>query len=453
MSKTAKRNHVWIPECDGKRVGSLWYSNKQHCKVACKMLGMNLAGRPGWGDSPQFNARKYIPVVLSMLVTMLMLTGCIPDWLKGKIIPGIDFEGTNAVPVAVVESNEAPVVVVPATGGEERIADIGGDRASVAVAPDGKLYVMWDKGTGDTVWTAERDGMGWQKYRVLAKGADYDAARVFLPCVGVDSLGRPWYSAKLGVKGTTYKGGGVGLWCPGKFVLVHPKGGGDAAVRGNGNVCVVNDAGTLVGSDGNYERYAADGTRLDKGRWNIGSSGEKIRAVAENGVYHLAMNGCRGQQATYINSGMKKPVAWADYATYPEMGIDTCHPAICADSMSVYADGATVVIASQYSKGIYANVCGGSRMLFSPTNLLLVAAGGYTGAARMGPSMCKAQGGGVWITYCKDKRIKMRKIMPDGTMAAVRDICAGRCPTIAAGKDGIWLVYDNGGMKARKVAQ
>jgi hypothetical protein len=387
-----------------------------------------------------------LTLLLVIGLILLLCSGCVAtDWIKGKVIPGIDFEGTNSAPVAVIDSNETvivPEVIVPATG-EERIADIGGDRASIAVAPDGKLYVMWDKGIGDIVWTAERDGMGWQKYRVFAKGADYDAARVFLPHVGVDSLGRPWYSAKLGVKGTTHKGGGVGLWCPGAFVLVHPKGGGDAAVRGNGNVCVVNDAGTLVGSDGNYERYAADGTRLDKGRWPIGSSGEKIRAVAEGGVYHLAMNGCKGQQATYINSTMKKPVAWADYATYPEMGVDTVHPSICADSDVTY-------IASQYSKGIFVNVWDGKRMLYSPTNLLLVAASGYTGADRMGPQMCRAQGGGVWIAYCKDKRVKMRKIMPDGTIAVVRDICAGRCPTIAAGKDGVHMVYDNGGMKYRR---
>jgi len=392
-------------------------------------------------------ADSWLRCVYGLIVCLLLcdISGCVAtDWLRGKVIDGIDFEGTNAVDVAVVESNAVvPEIVAPATG-EESIAPIGGDRSSVAIGPDGKVVVVWDKGTGNTIWTATRDGMGWQ-WREFAKGekgGTYDAGRLFLPCVGIDSLGRLWVSAKLGVKEWGSMGG-QGLWCPNRFILVHIKGGGDAKDRGNGNVCVVDDAGTFIGSDGNYERYAVDGTRIDKGQWKIGSSGEKIRAVAENGIYHLAINGCRGQQATYMNSTMTKPVTWADYATYPEMGGDTVHPSICVDGDVAY-------IASQYAKGIFLNVWDGKRMLYSPTNLLLVAAGGYTGAERLGPSMCKARDGGVWIAYCKGKRIKLRRIRPDGTMGDVRDICAGRCPVLAAGGH---MVYESNGMKYRRVVE
>jgi hypothetical protein len=67
--------------------------------------------------------------------------------------------------------------------------------------------------------------------------------------------------------------------------------------------------------------------------------------------------------------------------------------------------------------------------------------------------MCKAEGG-VWIAYCKGKQIKMRRIRPDGTMGDVRDICAGRVPVLAAGKGGeVHMVYDNAGMKYRRVSE
>lgn len=39
-------------------------------------------------------------------------------------------------------------------------------------------------------------------------------------------------------------------------------------------------------------------------------------------------------------------------------------------------------------------------------------------------------------------------------MLSFTDICAGRCPTLAAGKDGtLHLVYEANGMKCRKVTQ
>jgi hypothetical protein len=77
-----------------------------------------------------------------LIVCLLLcdISGCVEtDWIKGRVIDGIDFEGTNAV--AVVESNAVtPEIVAPATGEEESIAPIGGDRSSIAIGPDGKVY-------------------------------------------------------------------------------------------------------------------------------------------------------------------------------------------------------------------------------------------------------------------------------------------------------------------------
>lgn len=411
-------------------------------------------------DMRQNVAAAMVLEILFLLGVMLMLSGCaVTDWIDGKT-PFVDFTGSNDVAEVVTP----PEVVAPV--GEEQVSAISGDRASLALDPQGQPRVVFDKGTGNTIWYSERrpDG-GWitQVWAQGSKGGEYDCSRIFLPHIEIDSLGRPWITAKLGVKEWGSMGG-IGLWLPsGKFVLLHPKGSGAAAVRGNGMVLVgPSDVGTVVCSDGVFFQYAGDGTKLAAGQWKVGSSGEKIRACIEGDVFHLALNGCSSQEATYINSTMKKPVVWASYKAYPEMGNDKCHLTICANGKVVY-------IATQYSKGIYMNVWDGTRMLYSPTNLLLVAAGGYTGVDRFGPQMCPAQGGGVWIAYCKGKRIKLRRVwvspievvchdLENGWLRAVKmddvkDICAGSKPTIAAAKDGIWVVYDNQGMKARKVAQ
>jgi len=409
-------------------------------------------------------------IVIGVVVVLIWaLSGCvIPGWPHIKPIPFIDFE--HGSDVAVV-SYDAPDVVVPpvdtnelpevastnaatgheivSIGAEEVLGSFDGSRPSVAVDSRGVPWVIVDKGTGNTLMMYGKWHDTWseQVFCQGSKGGKYNAGRIFIPHIEVDSTdpGRAWISAKFGCK-EWGSPGGQGLWCPNKFVYSRTKG-----ERGNGNVGLMGNMGLMMCSDGRWERYDADGNRIAAGQYKLGSSGEKIRGAISGGVVHLAMNGCSSEDSKYVNSTMSKPVTWAAYSAYPEMGGDTVHPSVGIDLLQPKV----CYISSQYARGIMVNIWNGSKMMFSPTNLLCICEGGYLGTDRWGPQWTPTLDGGAYVAFCKGKRVKLRHVAVSGGVVSVGpvvDVCAGSRASMCTDRNGqIHLVYNQGGMRYRKV--
>ena len=345
-------------------------------------------------------------------------------------------------------------------GDTELCGTFPGTRPSMALDSKGQPHFVVDRGEGNVLMMYDRiDGKWTERVFVQGKrGGDYDAGRIFLPHLEIDSQDRAWVSAKFGVK-TWGKLGGQGVWMV-RNVATAPelvwfrlsKMKGD---RGNANVCVEGDGAVLLATAGRFEVMDADARVTGSGMLNLGSSGEKVRGAVAGGVRHLVMNGWAECQGMYRNSAMQKPVVWNDYATYPETGIDMCHPGLGTDAM----DPARAYVGTVLKRGIAVNVWDGKRMLFAPTNLLMVCAGGRMGVERFGPQFAPRKGGpstgsgqgGTWVTYCRGKRVKMRGIAQDGSLGMEIDVAEGTSPTIAVGRDGaVHCVWQNGGMRYLK---
>lgn len=349
----------------------------------------------------------------------------------------------------------ASVVASPSrlVGPEESISPLPGDRPSVTVAPDGSVFVIWDKGTGDTLWCSRRQPDGAWLPDIYAKAdsrGPYDASRIFLPHAEYDINGDLWISAKFGVK-EGGSAGGQAIWPPyGTFLLAHLKGSGAAAVRGNGEIHALRDrTAVLIGSDGRWIVYSQNGSVLNAGQLKIGATGEKLRAAVRGNVWHIAMHGYSKENAMYRSSAYLKPVVWCDSQVYRDQWPDVSHPSICADLL----DPHVAYIGAAYKAGIYANIIVSNKPIFAATNLLLVCKGGSVGVDRFGPQWAPASGGGAWIAYVAGKRIKIRKLYPAGAMDPPLDICPGRVPTLCADPrdSSLHLVYDNNGIKYRRL--
>lgn len=335
------------------------------------------------------------------------------------------------------------------------------------------IVAVWDRGTENTIWRADRkpgEAWTWQVWAEGTKGGRYDCSRIFLPHVELTPAGKVWISAKMGVK-EYGKRGGQGIWPPdGPFVLSQTKGSGEAANRGNGNVCIVSeDEAVFVASDGKLEWYNATGAKTGAGQLRIGSTGEKLRACVAplrstsyggqaGAIIHIAMHGYTGHPGMYRSSKYPTPVAWSDADFYTDQRVDMCHPSICADRVNPEI---CYIGAAYESIGILAQIVVANKPMFATTNLLLVSKGGALGIDRYGPQMAPAADGGVFIAYCKGPstgsgrggRIKVRYLSPLGQLEDPVDVCDGRVPTLATDTRGqLHMIYERGGMKYRRIA-
>ena len=432
--------------------------------------------------------------LVATIAATVMMTGCSLAKLIQTGLPdigGADIT-TNAAPSATVPppvssvppSSSVPSVVIPpppsspATG--HAIASIGpeevcgafeGDRPSVAVDSLGQPHAIVDKGVGNSLVIYHKIGGVWTEsgFAQGSRGGAYDASRIYMPHMEIDDQDRAWISAKFGSK--EYGGmKGVGIWmvprvstAPGApaFVRVHLTEG-----AGNGNISIDRfsassaDPATdshvvLMAKDGCWARLSALGEILSTGKLPLSGSGEKIRfLISPGGVWHAAFNGWTESDGCYQNTARqaagKKRLTWSSSRVYPEQGIDMCHPAVGIDLVNP----GVCYISSAYAVGVVVNIYDGAKFLHSPSNLLVVAAGGSGGVqgGRFGPQWASTRDGGAFVSWTKGGRIWMRHVSTAGTMEAPINVCAGRAATFTTDRDGnLHMIYNNGGMRYRKI--
>ena len=399
-------------------------------------------------------------LLVSTASVCILLSGCI------KLPPIIhDINPVNPVkpPVVVAPTNNpdavppAPPPPPPAPANTDEVIDaFPGTRPSIALDSLGQPHVVVDHNTDRTIMIYHRIAGVWSG-GVLAQGSQsgaYKASRIYIPHIEIDSQDRAWINAKMGTKewGSMY---GQGVWmiptvatAPGApaFVFVDNK--------GYGNVSLLRDSvGSVVFfcTEGNWYSINTSGQIAATGRLALPKSGEKIRSAIAGDVWHAAMNGYSQSDSLYRNNRLSKPVAWASHLTYPEMGSDMCHPSLAVDLVNP----ALCYISSVYNAGVVINLWTGSNMLWSTTNLPVIARGGNMGGPdRFGPQWASAPGGGAWLTYVQAKRIKLRKVLPDGRLTAPQDICQGANPAIVCDPSGsVHMVYRSDGLHYRRIAQ
>ena len=219
-------------------------------------------------------------------------------------------------------------------------------------------------------------------------------------------------------------------------------------------------------SDGRWRKYTYDATQpsrsraLDSGQMNAGQGGEKNsfwisragsvpHANGQNhSVWHGATGGWSPSPSAYQNSirqaaGLPR-VVWAAYSTYPTQGDDGTYVRVVSDNK----DPQTAYITADFSTGgKYANTAGvamniwdGGKMRFPSTSVLVIDAAGSSGLRRFAPQTAPAKDGGVFITWQRGGRVKMRYVPPDALSindcGPEWDITAGGRPAICVDSVG-----------------
>lgn len=360
-------------------------------------------------------------------------------------------------------------------GEEERVASVFMERPSVATDSLGQPHMVCDAG-GDTRFMKFHKVNGaWSGgiFAVGARGGRYNASRLYVGQIEIDSRDRAWVSCKFGVKeyGTMY---GQGVWLfkdvattptPKeqffRFVCVY-KGMGVISTDAK-----YPDQGIVIGTFGNYAILdAAAGQTLKTGSLNNGPGGEKVRArvasyaprfgavpgqVYADGIWHTAMNGYSACSSKYQNSARYKagagPVTWADYSTYPQQGADFSHPGMGIDLINPQL----AYIGSVFNNKLCVNIWNGSQMLF-PSSSLKILDFNAAYEARHGIAFAPAPTGGTFVFWSGSGRIKMTWLSPAGEAAETLDVSAGRSPAATTDRYGnLHLVYYNGGIQYRKI--
>ena len=107
-------------------------------------------------------------------------------------------------------------------GIQETCGAYSGTRPSVSVGSNGSICMITDQGTSNTLWYFTKIAGKWTSgiFAKGEKGGKYNASRLYMPHIEIDSKGRAWISTKFGCKeyGTML---GQGLWMIGdisKFI-------------------------------------------------------------------------------------------------------------------------------------------------------------------------------------------------------------------------------------------
>ncbi len=369
---------------------------------------------------------------------------------------------------------DIPAPVIGAIGDEEVVDNLYMEHPSVATDSKGQPHLVCDNGGNTQFMKYHRVNDQWSGgiFAVGARGGRYDASRLYIGQIEIDSRDRAWISCKFGVKeyGAMY---GQGIWLfknvsttatPAeqffRFVCVY-KGMGVVTTDAK-----YPDQGVVIGTFGNYAILYSSGQTLSTGSLNGGPGGEKVRArIASyaprfgaapggnypDGIWHTAMNGYSAASSRYQNSARYKsglgPVEWAAYGAYPQQGSDFSHPGIGIDLVNPQI----CYIASVFNNCLCINIWDGARLLYSSSNLKVLDYNA-TYEARHGPAFAPAPSGGTFVFWTSGGRIKAAFLSPAGTASETIDIAAGRSPAATTDRFGnLHLAYSSGGARYRKI--
>ncbi len=365
---------------------------------------------------------------------------------------------------------------VRAVGREEFISGSYMEHPAIATDSKAQPHFVADFGFGPSFMKFHRIKGRWTG-GVFASGVRhgrYDASRLYIGQIEIDSKDRAWISCKTGVKefGDMY---GQGVWLFRdvdtnpypieqffRFVCVY-KGMGLVSIDAK-----YPDQGVVLGTFGNWEKINDAGKTLGKGSINAGHGGEKVRfRIASyaprfpikgdtksypDGVWHTAMCGSSSTGAGYYQNSIRfkaglGPVWWAAYSSYRIMGDDYYHPGVGIDTVNPKI----AYIAGVFNGRLCLNVWNGSRMLFNPYSLkILDYQASFEG--RHSVQFAPTPVGGCFVFWSAQNVIKMVYLSPDGSSTAPSTISAGRSPGAATDRYGnIHLVYYNDGIKYRKI--
>jgi hypothetical protein len=356
----------------------------------------------------------------------------------------------------------APATYVFTAGPEEAAGSTGGmSRPSLALDSALQPHIVADRDL-PLVYIFHKIGGAWTEELFAQQTPETDAARIFLPHIEIDSSDRGWVSAWFGVKdGGTMAGQGV--WLVENIASAPAKKWLGLANSGykNGNLALdpfEPDRAVVMTREGTWQKFGPSGATGEKGKMNVGPSGEKIRFAVrprpgQAGVWHAVMSGYGESPAMYRNSLFGAPVAWASQTVYPEMGGDMIHPGLGMDG----ADPAVGFMAIRYNAGLLFNVWDGGKMVFDPAALPAIdpaPSSDGNGTERFPPQWATAPGPGALVCWTgANKKVLMRHVLPTGVMGEPAEIASGSNCTIFFGADGhLHMAYVNGGMKYRKIA-
>ncbi len=365
---------------------------------------------------------------------------------------------------------------ITSIGGEQYISSAYMEHPSVDTDSKAQPHFVCDLGVGGSFMKFHRVKDKWTGgvFATGSRGGRYDASRLYIGQIEIDSKDRAWISCKLGVKeyGGMY---GQGLWLFRdvatrsypieqffRFVCVY-KGMGLVSTDAK-----YPNEGVMLGTFGNWEKLNDYGSTLGKGSLGLGNGGEKVRfKIASyaprfdaapgrsyaDGVWHTAMNGFSALSSQYQNSLRYKagqgPVTWAEYRSYSRMSDDYCHPGIGVD----LDDPRIAYMGSVYGSGsLCINVWDGNRMLFNPYALKVLDYDATFGS-REGVRFAPVPTGGTFVFWGADGNvIKMCYLSQNGVSTPPSIIATGRSPGVATDRFGnIHLVYYNRGICYRKI--
>ncbi len=360
---------------------------------------------------------------------------------------------------------QAQTVELLSTGTEEAIGN-NGRLSDVAVDQFDQPHIACDGGT--FLYFYDKNNGAWKYSELNVSPLGY--RQFYNPHIEIDSGDRSWISGILVA--------GLGLVVR-ESMSVNPSvpcfsdqkiQGGSTWDSGNLSIdpaypldCV------LMSARGKWKKvqYSASSPTkvVDAGNGTLyaGADGEKKGFwISKTGsIWHNATGGYdEGNPSQYQNStrnaqGLPR-VTWASFAQYSTMGDDGAY----VDCVSDILNPQIAYISCDFSvggriggtAGVAMNIWNGSVMVFPSTAILSVDKNGNSGLRRFAPQIAPAKNGGVFITWTRANRIKLRYITQLGVMNPEWDIADGTMSSLCTDSQGnIHLVYKNGGMKYRKV--
>ncbi|HMP89151.1 MAG TPA: VCBS repeat-containing protein [Kiritimatiellia bacterium] len=257
---------------------------------------------------------------------------------------------------------------------------------------------------------------------------------------------------------------------------------------GNASVDPARPNEVVVSStDGKWRRYVFNpnvpsrASIVGEGQMYAGQGGEKNSfwiskagpITHPNGsvqsVFHGATGGWGASPSAYQNSVRQMqglgPVQWASYSRYPTQGDDGTYVRVVSDSKEPQV---AYIIADFSTGGKYANTIGVAMNIWSGTgmrrpsgDLLVLDRNGNSGLRRFSPQTWPAKNGGVWVTWQRGGRVKLRYVPANANnindCGPEIDIGTGTRPAVTVDSRGdVHLAYfipgvGAGGLRYRKL--
>jgi hypothetical protein len=188
-------------------------------------------------------------------------------------------------------------------------------------------------------------------------------------------------------------------------------------------------------------------------------AGEKMAVgvsprAGQAGIWHAASGGSQGNPSAYTNSTMGgRKEFWADEPYLTAAGDDGSYIALGIDLVKPDA----AYITGSYD-GVVVNIWDGQKFVFPASNLYQVdatAASFGNGVRRFSPQWAPARNGGAYLCWtAAGNRVKVRYFTHKGSadFGPEIDLAAGsKCSLAADSKGALHLVYENGGVRYRKI--